>query len=103
MAANQPLTGVNYYDPILNSYRVKDMGWNDRINWDLHEELEQSVQEGLLEEGTPAYGITQQVIQQGLASLSPKQRHVYYREVVPALNEMAHRQNVRESCYSAVD
>src|SRR5713226_2051744 len=38
-----------------------------------------------LEEGTAAYGIAQKVINEGYDSLSPKQRRVYDRIVVPAL------------------
>jgi hypothetical protein len=50
------------------------------------------VQEGLLDAGSPCYGLTQQVIRHGLDSLSPEQRYVYITKVVPVLNEMARRQ-----------
>jgi hypothetical protein len=38
------------------------MGWNDHIDWFLKEEIQDLVAEGVLEEGTPAYGIAQRVI-----------------------------------------
>jgi hypothetical protein len=52
----------------------------------LHEEIEDLVAEGELEEGTPAYGIAQRVINLGYDSLSPKQRWVYDTFVIPALD-----------------
>jgi hypothetical protein len=75
------------------------MGSCDRLEWGLH--VEQAVQEGLLEVGSRSYTVIQQVIEQGFTSLSPEQRCVYITEALPALNEMARRQYVRERCYSA--
>jgi hypothetical protein len=46
------------------------MGWNDHVDWQLHEEIEALVADGELEEGTPAYGVAQRVIHGD--SLSPK-------------------------------
>ena len=77
------------------------MDQSDRINFGLHEEVEQAVQKGLLQQGTRGYGIAQQVIHQGIASLSADQRSFYYREVVPALNAMARWQYVRERYHRA--
>jgi hypothetical protein len=37
------------------------MGWNDHIDWLLKEEIQDLVAEGVLEEGTPAYGIAHRV------------------------------------------
>ena len=53
------------------------MGFNDHIDFDLHEAIQDLLDEGMLEEGTPAYGIAQQVIHTGYDSLSPKQRTLY--------------------------
>jgi hypothetical protein len=50
------------------------MGFNDHIDFDLHEAIQDLLDEGMLEEGTPAHGIAQQVIHTGYDSLSPKQR-----------------------------
>jgi|HubBroStandDraft_4_1064222.scaffolds.fasta_scaffold288435_2 hypothetical protein len=54
---------------------------------DLYEAVRDLVDEGLLEEGTPAYGIAQQVVHLGYDSLSPKQRTLYDAVVIPALKE----------------
>jgi hypothetical protein len=72
------------------------MDHSDRSDFGLHEQVEEAVQKGLLQEGTRAHGIAQQVVHQGFTSLSADQRRFYYREVVPALNEMARWQYVRE-------
>ena len=65
------------------------MGWNDHIDFELYDLIEDLVDEGYLEEGTSAYGIAQKVIHEGYESLSPKQRYVYNTIVVPALTERA--------------
>jgi hypothetical protein len=67
------------------------MGGEDRIDWRLHELTEEAVAEGLLDAGSRAYDITQQVIHQGFHSLTPAQRQAYITEAVPALNEMMRR------------
>lgn len=61
------------------------MGWNDHIDWSLNEEIEDLVAEGVLEEGTPAYGVAQKVIHEGHDLLSPNQRWVFDTYVAPAL------------------
>lgn len=58
---------VNDYDEVLNAA------------------IEDLLDEGELELGTPAHGIAQQVIHQGFNSLTPKQRTLYDSVVVPAL------------------
>ena len=75
------------------------MGLYDRVDWGL--QVEQAVQDGLLAVNSRGYRVTQQVMQQGFSSLSPEQRCVYLTEVLPALNEMARRQYVRERCTAA--
>jgi hypothetical protein len=55
-----------------------------------------AVAEGLLDAGSRAYDITQQVIHQGFHSLTPAQRQAYITEAVPALNEMMRRRFIRE-------
>lgn len=52
---------------------------------ELYEAIEDLVEEGELETGTPAYGIARQVIHQGYNSLTPKQRTLYDAVVIPAL------------------
>jgi hypothetical protein len=61
------------------------MGWNDHVDWQFNEEIQDLVDNGELEEGTPAYGIAQRVIHQGYDSLSPKQRWVFDTILAPAL------------------
>jgi hypothetical protein len=61
------------------------MGFNDHIDFALHEEIQDLVDEGEIEEGTPAYGVAQQVIHSGYDSLSPKQRTLYDAVLIPAL------------------
>ena len=68
---------------------VGNMGWNDHVDFDLHEAITDLVDEGMLEEGTPAYGVAQQVIDRGYGSLTLKQRAVYDAVVVPALKRRA--------------
>ena len=61
------------------------MGSNGHVDWLLNEEIEDLVAEGALEEGTPAYGVAQKVIQDGYDLLSPNQRWVFDTYVVPAV------------------
>lgn len=61
------------------------MGWNDHVDFELYEAISDAVDEGYLEEGTSAYGIAQQVVDQGYDSLSDKQKWVYDNKVLPAL------------------
>lgn len=62
-------------------------GFNDHIDWELSESIQDLVDEGLLEDGTPAHGVAQQVIHSGYDSLSPKQRALYDSVVAPALEK----------------
>jgi hypothetical protein len=59
------------------------MGWNDHIDFFLYEEIQDLVAEGVLEKGTPAYGIAQRVIRGD--PLSPNQRWIFDTYVSPAL------------------
>jgi hypothetical protein len=61
------------------------MGWNDHVDFELYEEIEDLVAAGALEEGTPAYGVAQKVIHEGYDLLSPNQRWLFDTYVVPAL------------------
>lgn len=61
------------------------MGHNDHIDWETHEAIQDLLDEGLIKEGTTAYGIAQQVIHSGYDSLSSKQKFVYDKEVVSTL------------------
>jgi hypothetical protein len=63
------------------------MGFNDHIDFDLHEAIQDLLDEGMLEEGTPAHGIAQQVIHTGYDSLSPKQLLCKTRSFIAALTK----------------
>lgn len=64
------------------------MGHNDHIDFELYELITDAVDEGYIEEGTPAHGISKQVVDRGYDSLSDKQRWVYDTVVVPALEKL---------------
>lgn len=70
---------------------------------DLYEAFRDLVDDGHLVEGTPAYGITKQVIDLGYESLTPKQRFVHDSVVVPALAnrerelQTIHHQNMMQA------
>jgi hypothetical protein len=63
------------------------MGHNDHIDFDLYEAIQDLLDEGSIEEASPAYGVAQQVIHNGEDSLSPKQQALYRNAVVPALTK----------------
>jgi hypothetical protein len=69
------------------------------IDKSLQSLAEQAVREGLLTLGSPGYVITQQVIHQGLESLSSKDRQIYLTEVVPALSDILRRRFGTSSTY----
>lgn len=53
------------------------MGWNDHVNWELSEAIQDLLDEGMLEEGTAGYGIAQKVILEGYDSLNSKQKYAF--------------------------
>jgi hypothetical protein len=61
------------------------MGWNNHVDFELSDALQELIKDGLLKEGTAAFGITRQVIEGGTSTLSPKQSFVYKTEVEPLL------------------
>ncbi|MGY2400137.1 hypothetical protein [Pseudomonas sp. SDO5271_S396] len=63
------------------------MGSNDHVDWELDDAINGLIDEGLLEEGTPAYGVAQQVIHSGIESLSSNQRRVWDKYVWEALGQ----------------
>ena len=77
------------------------MGRNDHIGWDLHEQVQQAVEAGLIDASSRGYWISQRVIHRGFDRLCPKQRSIYNSEILPALNEMARRQYIRERWFNA--
>lgn len=73
------------------------MGWNDHVDFDLHDLVSDATDEGLIEEGTPAYGVAQQVINQGYDSLSDRQKWVYDHRVVPALRRLQEQRDAERA------
>ena len=55
---------------------------------ELYQDIEELVDQGELEEGTAAFGISQQVIHLGYDSLSVKQKNVFNQILVPALKQL---------------
>jgi FixJ family two-component response regulator len=76
------------------------MGSNDHIDWELHTAISQALDENRIEEGSAAAGIAQQVIHQGYESLSPAQKAVYDRVVLPALGKQAQQNEINEKINS---
>ncbi|MBC3496186.1 hypothetical protein HU764_004875 [Pseudomonas sp. SWRI100] len=71
------------------------MGWNDHVNWELNDAIQDLLDEGLLAEGTPGYGIAQKVINEGYDSLSPKQKYVFDTHVGKPLAKRTKELEVR--------
>jgi len=63
------------------------MSVND-FDQELHDEIEELVGTSQLDRESAAYGIAQQVIQDGYGSLTEKQREVYDSVIVPALEAL---------------
>jgi hypothetical protein len=93
--------GAGYFQ--VRSHRSVQMGHNDHIDSELHDAIQDLVAGSLLEEGTPAYGIAQQVIAQGWDSLSDKQRCVYQKHVEPLLQKRGEELRIQEIIYSNPD
>ncbi len=79
------------------------MGSNDHIDFELHDLVEDLVSELILERGTPAFGVAQQVIHQGYDSLTSKQRFVYDSVVAPLLKRLGERRRINEIINSNPD
>jgi len=65
------------------------MGWNDHVDWELQDALEEAVERGFLDRDDLGYRVAQQVIHLGYDTLSFKQRTAYDRGVVPQFTAAA--------------
>jgi hypothetical protein len=65
------------------------MGWNDHIDTELGDLLDELTAEGYVMEGTQAFDVANKVIAHGKASLTPAERTVFQAEVVPAIRALA--------------
>jgi hypothetical protein len=69
--------------------------WSTRMSVNDHdEELYLALQEIDLDEKSPAYGISMQVLHQSYASLNAKQKYVYDTKMAPLLRRQAERDEV---------
>jgi hypothetical protein len=79
------------------------MGFNDHIDFNLYEAIQDLVNEAILEKGSPAHGVAQQVVHSGYESLSPKQRILYDAVVKPALEKRGQELEIRRVVNSNPD
>ena len=65
------------------------MGWNDHIDTELNDLLDELTAEGYVLDGTPAFDVARKVATQGKASLTAPEQSVFQSEVVPAIRALA--------------
>ena len=70
---------------------------------DYDHELCERIAELDLERGTPAYGISQQVIHMGYDTLSVKQKRAFDTCVVPLLHRLSQQHAINARTYNAPD
>lgn len=70
---------------------------------DLYELIRELIDEGELEEGTPAYGIALYAVDFGYDALSAKRKFVYDRHVAPLIGQLVEQQNINARIYGAGD
>jgi hypothetical protein len=63
------------------------MGHNDHVDFDLYDRIKELLNLGHFEEGTMEYGIALFVVDNGVDALSPKQRVVWEKGIVPILGK----------------
>lgn len=68
----------------------------DDYNYELHAMLQEAVDDGLIEESSAAHGVALQCIDDGYASLTPKQRAVYDLHVQPHLAKLDQEREVEQ-------
>lgn len=61
------------------------MGWNSHVDHEFHSDIQDLVDEGLLEEGSREHGIALFACDNGYENLSPAQKSVFDRFVLPSL------------------
>nr|WP_157503886.1 hypothetical protein [Luteibacter rhizovicinus] len=74
------------------------MGWNDHIDSDLSESLNELISGGFVFEGGAPFAVAQKVIEGGRTSLTPDEMNVFEEQLVPALRalEQAKREDEAE-------
>jgi hypothetical protein len=76
-----------FSDPNLR--RAAIMGWNDHIDTELSDLLDELTAEGYVLEGTPAFDVARKVIAHGKSALTAPEQVVFQDEVVPAIRALA--------------
>lgn len=69
----------------------------DNVDPDFTEQLELLVQDGRLDEGTPAYGIARQIIERGFNTLTDKQATVFHQHIMPLIDESENEQAMQNA------
>lgn len=78
------------------------MSVND-YDHDLYELVQELIDEGELEEGTPAYGIALYTVDYGYDALSAKQKAVYDKHIAPLIGRLADQHKINARIYSAAE
>jgi hypothetical protein len=80
------------------------MGWNDHIDTELGDLLNELTAEGYVLEDTPAFNVARKVATQGKTSLTAAEQGIFQAEVVPAIRALAlDRERRDEEDYSPDD
>lgn len=79
------------------------MGHNDHIDFGLYEAIQDLIEEGIIGEKDNAAGVARQVIHSGYDSLTAKQRTLYDKVIVPALEKRNEEIRVIQILNSAAD
>ena len=64
-------------------------------DYEFQDMLDELIDAGRLEVGTPEYGIAQRVLHDGSDSLTPKQSYIYNTKVAPHLMAPAKRREIQ--------
>lgn len=65
-------------------------------DFESHELLQQAIDEGMIDENSPACGVAKQCFDSGYNSLSPAQKATYDNHVVPHLTTIVKRREVQD-------
>jgi len=72
------------------------MGWNDHIDTEVSDLLEELTAEGYVVEGTPAFEIAKKIIDHGKGVLTGPEQAVFQDEIVPAVRALAQARERRD-------
>lgn len=69
----------------------------DNVDPDYTEQVAKLLADGNLIEGTPSYGIAQQVVDKGFNTLSEKQQEVFHAVIMPLIEEDENKQAMQQA------